>query len=288
MPTPELIADYECLCGENPLWRPQDRRLYWVDIPTGRMFRYDPASGAHEQCHEGEVIGGFTVQEDGPLLLFMARGAIRAWNEGFVGTVIEEMPRERESRFNDVIADPRGRVFGGIMARDGRPGSLYRLDPDGGLARVLDGLGCPNGMGFTLDRAGFYFTDSVARCIYLFDYDEGTGALANQRVFVRVPDDLGMPDGMTVDEEGCVWSAIWDGGCVIRFRPDGTEDRRISLPAQKVSSVTFGGDYCADMYVTTAGGGDKSAEGAGAGALFRLDAGVRGVPELFSRVAVGR
>lgn len=284
MPMPELIADYDCLCGENPLWRPHDRRLYWVDIPTGRMFRYDPASGAHEQCYEGDVVGGFTVQEDGPLLLFMARGAVRAWDGGFVGTVLDEIPRERESRFNDVIADPRGRVFGGTMARDDRPGSLYRLDPDGGLERVLEGLGCPNGMGFTPDRAGFYFTDSVARCIYLFDYDESTGALANRREFVRLPDDLGMPDGMTVDAEGCVWSAVWDGGCVMRFDPEGREERRISFPARKVSSVTFGGDDCADMYVTTAGGGDKAAEGPGAGALFRLDAGVRGVPEFLSRV----
>ena len=120
---PELIADHQCECGENPLWHPAEKRLYWVDIPTGRMFRYDPATGAHEQCYAGEVVGGFTVQEDGALLLFMARGAVRAWRDGFLGTAVPEIPRERESRFNDVIADPLGAVFGGTMARGISPGA---------------------------------------------------------------------------------------------------------------------------------------------------------------------
>ncbi len=149
----ELIADYACHTGEGPLWHPLEERLYWVDIPPGRLFRYDPATGQHEQClHAEEAIGGFTVQESGDLLLFMARGAVRLWRDGFRDTIIEEIPAERNSRFNDVIADPRGRVFCGTMAGPDKPGTLYRLDVDGTLKVVLEGLGCPNGMGFTGDR----------------------------------------------------------------------------------------------------------------------------------------
>jgi sugar lactone lactonase YvrE len=281
---PELIADYACNTGEGPLWHPTERRVYWVDIPAGRIFRYDPATGAHEQCYQGEVVGGFTIQADGALLLFMARGAVKVWREGTLTTVIEEIPEERESRFNDVHADPEGRVFCGTMPSPAGPGRLYRLDPDGTLTRLLEGVGCSNGMAFTPDLSQMYYTDSGKREIYLFDYDRSTGALTNQRLFQRTPEDEGVPDGMTVDAEGYIWSARWDGGCLVRCAPDGTEERRIHFPAKKVSSVTFGGETYEDMYVTTAGGDHKETDGAGAGALFRVRAGIRGVPEFASRI----
>lgn len=280
----ELIADYACECGEGPLWHPFEKRVYWVDIPKGRLFRYDPETGHHEQCLEGEALGGFTIQADGALLLFLARGAVKSWSNATLTTVIEEIPDERSTRFNDVIADPAGRVFCGTMPTEERPGRLYRLDPDGTLTRVLEGIGCSNGMGFTSDRKKMYYTDSAKGEIYLFDYDGATGRITNQRLFVGLPKEAGCPDGMTVDAEGCVWSAIWDGGCLIRFTPEGKEDRRIAFPAKKVSSVIFGGPDYTDMYVTTAGGLDKPKEGSGAGALFRVKADVRGVPEFLSRV----
>ena len=282
---PELIADYQCGCGEGPLWHPDEQRLYWIDIASGRMFRYEPGAGTHEQCYQGEVIGGFTIQADGALLLFMARGAVRTWRNGELTTVIEQIPDERETRFNDVIADPAGRVFCGTMPTQDRLGRLYRLDCDGTLTKLLDGIGCSNGLGFTPDRKQMYYVDSPKREVYLFDYDQATGAITNKRVFVRTPDDEGVPDGMTVDADGCIWCAKWDGGCLVRFTPDGTEERRITFPARKVSSVTFGGPDYTDIYVTTAGGTDKPNEGEGAGALFRIKPGIRGVPEFRSRIA---
>ncbi|MCD6334513.1 MAG: SMP-30/gluconolactonase/LRE family protein [Candidatus Latescibacteria bacterium] len=283
---PELIADYACECGEGPLWHPGEKRLYWVDIPAGRLFRYTPSDGTHEQVHEGEEIGGFTIQADGALLLFMARGAVKIWREATLSTVIDEIPDERESRFNDVIADPAGRVFCGTMPTKDRPGRLYRLDPDGTLTKLLDGIGCSNGLGFSPDRKHLYYTDSQKREIYLFDYDRDTGEIANQRGFVRTPEDEGVPDGMTVDAAGYVWSARWDGGCLVRHAPDGTEDRRIPFPARKVSCVTFGGEDYTDIYVTTAGGMNKETEGSSAGALFRLNPGIRGAPEFPSRIGL--
>jgi sugar lactone lactonase YvrE len=285
---PELIADYQCVIGEGPLWHPGERRLYWIDIATGRMFRYEPATGRHELCYEGEVVGGFTLQADGALLLFMAKGAIKIWRAGTLTTVVEEIPDERASRFNDVIADPAGRVFCGTMTSPEHAGRLYRLDVDGRLSIVVEGVGTPNGLGFTPDRKQMYFTDTRAHTIYLFDYERATGAISRRRQFVKVPEveGEGGPDGMTVDAEGYVWGARWGGSCLVRYTPDGVEERRIAFPAKKVSSVIFGGDDYTDMYITTAGGDHKDTEGAGAGALFRLRLGIRGVAEFPSRIGL--
>ena len=282
---PELVADFACECGENPLWHPFERCVYWVDIPTGRLFRYDPNTERSALCYrDQEALGGFTVQADGALLLFLARGAVKRWQDGALTTVVDEIPDEHATRFNDVIADPAGRVFCGTMPTADRPGRLYRLDVDGTVTMVLDGIDCSNGLGFTPDRRQMYYTDSGKGEIYLFDYDVSTGILSNQRLFFRQPKEEGCPDGMTVDEEGFVWAAIWDGSCLIRLAPDGSEDRRIMFPAKKVSSVTFGGADYTDIYVTTAGGKNKPEEGPGAGALFRLNLGIHGLPEFWSRI----
>lgn len=283
---PELIADYACVVGEGPLWHPDERRLYWLDIERGRMFRYDPATGAHGMLYEGTPIGGMTLQPDGSLLLFMARGAVSVWRDGDLTPVIPEIAYEREGRFNDVIADPAGRVFAGTMPVGDRPGRLYRLDASAEFTVVQPEVGLPNGMGFTPDRKHLYHTDTPQRHIYLSDYDEATGELSAQRVFATVAEDLGNPDGMTVDAEGCVWSANWGGSCLVRFAPHGSEIGRIQFPASNVSSVTFGGEDYTDMYVTTAGGDDKAANGPGAGALFRLRLGIRGVPEFRSQIQI--
>lgn len=286
MVEPFVVADYGCVCGENPLWHPIEKRLYWTDIDTGRLFRYDPSTGAHECFYEGVPVGGFTIQMDGSLLLFMERGAVKIWKEGVLTTILEEIPDERASRFNDVIADPRGRVFCGTMPTPERPGRLYRLDTDGSLTLLLEGVRCSNGMGFTLDRKGFYFTDSEEYTIFLFDYDEETGTLSNRRVFYRNPESDGLPDGMTVDAEGYVWSACWDGWSLLRIAPDGSVVRRIRFPAKQVSSVIFGGEDYSEAYVTTAGGNNKTLNGPGAGALYCSRLGVRGLPEFPSRVGL--
>jgi D-xylonolactonase len=130
-----------------------------------------------------------------------------------------------------------------------------------------------------------YYTDSVARSIYLFDYDEKTGALTDQRLWLQTPEGGGSPDGMTVDAQGYIWSARWDDSALYRYTPD-VGSGVLSFP-RKVSSVTFGGDDLSDLYITTAlTDGTKAEEGAGAGALFRLRLGIRGLPEFFSRVRI--
>lgn len=284
--SPECIADCCCETGENPLWHPLEHRFYWCDIPNGRVFRYDPAIGVYERCLEGRPVGGFTIQVDGALLLFMDCGAIAIWRSGQLTEIHKEIEHELSSRFNDVIADPRGRVFCGTMSTNKQKGSLYRLDLDGSLTTILDDIGCSNGMAFSLDQKSFYYTDSFAREIYVFDYKVEDAALSNRRIFARFAETDGLPDGLTLDAEGRLWSALWGGACIVRILPDGRIDKKISLPTPKISSLTFGGNGYTDIYVTTAGGNAKLENGPHAGSLFLLKTQTRGVPEFFSRIKV--
>ncbi len=283
---PELMADYRCETGEGPLWHPMERQVYWSDIPQGRIFRLNPFSRRHEQIYEGRIVGGYTIQSDGSLLLFMDRGSVAVWRDGKLEYLVNEMEGEADNRFNDVAADPAGRVFCGTMPTDTRSATLYRMDTDGSVTTVLEGVGLSNGIGFSPDQKQMYYTDSLARKIYIFDYDIDSGDITNQRVFVETPDDGSIPDGMTVDAEGYVWGARWDGSSLYRYNPDGEQVVQIQFPAKKVSSVIFGGVDLTDMYVTTAGGGNKAEEGPGAGGLFRLNVGIQGKPEFLSRVGL--
>lgn len=283
---PELVADTCCEIGENPLWHPTEKRLYWTDIPAGKMYWYNPATGEHQCFYEGEVVGGFTFQADGSMALFMARGAVKILKAGGLTTVIDDIPAERESRFNDVIADSYGRVYCGTMSSPSHPGRLYLLETDGTLKLILDNVMTSNGLGFSRDGKAVYYTDSGKREIYRFVLHRETGYLSHRELFVRVPEGEGSPDGMTVDAEDRVWSARWDGGCIVRHGVGGLVENRIDFPARKVSSLTFGGEKLDDVYVTTAGGQDRENEGQGAGALFRVNVGVKGVPEFMSRIGM--
>lgn len=278
----ELVADYVCETGENPLWHSVEQRLYWTDIPAGRLFRYEPHSGRHEQVYQGRPVGGFTFEASGGLLLFRDRGNVALWRDGEFVDIIAEIPEERASRFNDVIADPAGRVFCGTMASEHSKGRLYRLDMDGQITPILESIGCSNGMGFSPDLKTFYYTDSFAGEIYTFDYGIDAGSLTNRRVFASFPEAEGLPDGLTVDRDGYIWSAIWDGNGVARFSPDGQVVARITLPTRKVSSLTFGGVDLRDVYITTAGGNTREDDGLAAGALFRLRTDVTGRDEFCS------
>jgi D-xylonolactonase len=281
MANPVLLVDSQCENAEGPLWHPLENCLYWTDIPAGKMYRYHFDTKTHEQIYQGEPVGGYTIQSDGSLLLFKTKGIIEHWHQGKTTPIIN-LPEAKFTRFNDTIADPLGRVFCGTMATGDRTGHLYRIDLDGSITKVLETVSIPNGMAFTPDRKGFYFTDSTNRQIYLFDYDIDSGTISHQRTVVTVTE--GEPDGLTVDNQGYIWSARWDGSHLFRFSPQGEEVMRIPFPAKKVSSVTFGGPNYDQMFITTAGGGDRATEGSGAGAIFQLQLGITGLPEFFSQI----
>ncbi len=294
MPTndhsPELVAPLSLQVGENPLWHPEAATLYFVDILGGTIHAYIPATGAYQLVCKTHVTGGFTIQEDGSLLLFQdGRLSVLNLNGNIREVASGLLPHNK--RFNDVIADPEGRVYAGAM--EGGIGRLIRFDPDGTITELFDGMEIPNGMGFTPDLTGMYVTDSVPRKIYYFDYDRHSGQLTNRRVFAQIPDNEGCPDGMSVDAEGFVWSAIWFGGRIKRFSPDGKLDREVFLPAVQTASLTFGGPDLADIYVSTSAsttadalrppGQDLSAFRGGGIYRVRVE-GVRGRPAFRSRL----
>lgn len=279
-----VAVDYPCETGESPLWDGERGRLYWIDIYGGLVLWYAPASDDHGVAYAGGTLGGLTLQRDGSLLLFGEAGRVVRLAGDERTTVVDSVQRDDHTRYNDCIADPRGRVFCGTKGTEEGPGRLYRLDTDGSLTLVVDDLGLSNGMGFTPDRAGFYHTDSTAGRIYRFDYDESTGELANREVFVDASGEAGMPDGLTVDADGHVWSARYGAGCIVQYAPSGAELWRLEVPVDRPTSVAFGGEGLTDLYVTTAGGADPDAA-ADAGALFRVDLDVRGVEPHRSAVA---
>ena len=289
MQSPELLTDFVCEIGEGPLWHTAQSAILYLDISRGSVFQYDPASRSSSLLFRGRTTGGFTIQEDGSLLLFQdGRISVLGMN-GQAQEVATGLCPNNE-RFNDVIADPEGRVYAGAIGSNGR---LLRFDPDGRVSELFDGVGIPNGMGFSPDLQKMYFTDSVPRCIYCFDYDRTSGTLSHRRVFAEIPADQGIPDGMTVDAEGFVWTAIWFGGRIKRYSPDGRLDQEIFLPAKQTSSVTFGGGGLNEIYITTTNsagadafqppGYDQSAFRGGG--LYRVRIkGMRGKPPFRSRL----
>ena len=283
-PLPELVADYGCDTTEGPLWHDDEQALYWVDIPVGHLFRYDPATGAHARVLEAGEIGGYTIEADGALILFGDRGSVRRWDGATLSTLVDHLPEEAGSRFNDVIADPEGRVYAGTMPDGDRPGRLWRFDPDGSRHVALADAGLSNGMGFSPDLASLYHTDSDRGTITRYPYDRATGALGPGEAIVRVPAADGVPDGLAVDTAGTLWSARWDGGALFHYGADGALLGSVPFPARKVASVTFGGPDYRDAYVTLAGGLDKASEGPGAGALYRVRLGAQGRPAFRSRL----
>ncbi|MFP8888552.1 SMP-30/gluconolactonase/LRE family protein [Natrialbaceae archaeon A-CW2] len=287
----KLAAEYDHRVGEGPIWHPDESLLYWVDIPSGRLYTYDPTTDQSRQVLSLErAVGGFTIQADGSLALFLESGGVALWDgsggESDLEYLIDAIPGEEDSRFNDVIADPEGRVFAGTMPTESESGHLYRVDTDGTYVLAdEEGYDIPNGMGFTPDGESMYVTESEARTIHRFEYDRATGDISGKETFVEIAEGDGVPDGLTVDEEGFVWSARWNGHSVVRHAPDGTKVDRIDVPVPKASSVTFGGDDSQQLYVTTAKGHD-GADPSPAGSLFRAAVDVAGVPEFRSRLAL--
>lgn len=300
MPDPTLLADYRCICGEAPTWHPQERRLYWTDNASGKFFYYEPDTGRHGVAYEGRIVGTMALQADGSLLLFMDRGSIAVWSKGAIERfVIDEIPSMRRTRFNEAFVTPQGRVYVGSMPTPGslKPtpnpdpslpavaggpspddpdadgGTLYRLEHDGSIAPVMTGIGCINGMGLSLDQRTFFQTDSVVREIYAYDFDPVSETLGNKRLWTRLSEPEGLPDGLSLDQQGMAWSARYFGGCIAAHDASGKAIGKIRLPVPRVTSLCFAGDDAMDVYITTAAGRDLTPPPpAMAGGLFKTRA----------------
>lgn len=282
----QLVANYKCSTGEGPLWHPDKKLLYWVDIPIGCLYSYDPETHSTRKIFQSGQIGGFTIQSDGSLLLFMEKGAVRLLRDGELTTIVDEIKGEENSRFNDVIANPDGSVFCGTMPSDKKPGSLYKLGLDKKISLVIENAGISNGLGFSNDLKHVYHTNSTDRTISKFDFDADNSRIGRREIIVTTPDDGSVPDGLTVDADNCIWSARWDGWALYRYNTAGEEMDRINFDVKKVSCPTFGGSNYEDIYVTSAGGEDPNNNGTFAGGTFKLNYPTKGKAEFRSKIEI--
>ncbi len=250
-----IVADYGDLCGEGPVWDADERALYWTDVTGQKLYRHDWAAGRHSLIHAGLKINGFRKNVPGGFV-FSSSNGIFLWDGADSVRPIALEVAGSKCQMNDCTADAAGRFIAGSQFYDAdrayEPGKLISIDTNG-CAIVLDeGFDLSNGLGFSPDGRTLYFTDSVARRIYAYDYDVTTGAATRRRVFVQVPGNEGIPDGLAVDAAGYVWSAQWYGSAVVRYDPDGKVERRIDVPAKQTSSLAFGGPELTDIFITSA------------------------------------
>jgi L-arabinonolactonase len=274
--------------GEGPIWSVEEQALYWVDIYGKCIEYYVPHTNLRKTFFLPCQVGAAAFCKRGGFVLATDQGF--AFWDGRSGTIEGISNPEKDKplhRFNDGKVDPAGRFWAGTMY-DGpqqhpRPtGSLYRLDPDKTIHLKESGVLISNGIGWSPDYRMMYYTDSLRKTIYVYDYDPGTGEIANRRNFVHSPDEPGEPDGLTVDSLGFVWSARWNGWKVTRYSPDGKVDCEIKVPAACPSSVMFGGMDLRDLYITSAWK-ELTAEERNfqplAGNLFKATVEVPGLPE---------
>lgn len=256
MSTPEieLLSDQQTLCGEAPLWDETGNCIYWVDIEKSLIFKYRFTDSSTSIFSRDLVACGLARNDDGRLVVAGMRGIYLLAESGKVTPVLES-PVNGDFCFNDLTAAPNGGLYAGTFHWEDvtmlRFGRLYLIDRNG-RARVMDeGIQLSNGLGLSPDNRTLYYADSVARSIHAYDVAVGSGDLSNKRLFAELPVEEGVPDGLTVDAEGCVWCATWYGGQVLRFDPDGVIERRVKLPVKQTSSVTFGGPDLTDLFVTS-------------------------------------
>jgi sugar lactone lactonase YvrE len=249
------------------------------------VHRFDPATGSDDAFRVGKPVGSAGLRRGGGLVLAVEDGFAlldKDWQR--VAQAVVEHPGPR-ARFNEGKCDPAGRFLAGTMAYDLTPGagSLYRLDPDLTVTKLLDGVTISNGLTWSADGTTMYYIDSPTQGVDAFDYDPGTGRLANRRRIVDIPAAAGLPDGMTIDAEGCLWVALYGGAAVHRYTPKGRLDTTLSFPVTNITCPVFGGPRFGLLYVTSARDGLDERQLAAqphAGAVFTADVGAQGLPGL--------
>ena len=283
--TAELVVDGRWELGEGPIWDEQTGELVWVDILGQQVLRYLPGNSRARALPTPLDVGAVAVRRGGGLVAAMADGFWLIERDSEEWTRYRPVEADRpDLRFNDGKCDPQGRFLAGSMAYDKRAGAgaLYRLDPDGSVEQLLDGVTISNGLAWTPDGGTLYYIDTPSRRIDVFDYDVATGRISGREPHISLPDDeTGSLDGMTIDTEGGLWVALWGGSRVVRFGPDRRVDVEISVGASHVTSCTFGGPALSDLWITCAWSERTEAERASephAGGLFRVRPGVKGYP----------
>jgi sugar lactone lactonase YvrE len=298
MPDLTIIADYGDLGGECPVWDVENGAVYWTDCVGLKFLRYDWRTHEHQILKQGFPVNGFRRNTSGGFVITNNQG-VWLWEGRGEPQLITSGAHDSRCQLNDCTADLAGRLIAGSYSYspvgEYELGKLVRIDTDGTAVVLDEGFHLSNGLSFSPDGRTLYFADSVARIIYAYDYNVSAGAVRNRRVFVQVPREEGLPDGLAVDAEGFVWSAQWYGSCVVRYDPDGKVERRIQTPAKQTSSLAFGGPDLTDIFITSAGQsepmpvmppGYDPAAGYFGGALYQVNLAIAGQLQHMANIAL--
>jgi len=284
--TVELALDARAELGEGPRWHGAERRLYWVDIARNQLHRFDPATGADEHRAFDAPVGCFAFRAGGGLILAMKDGlALLDHWEGVPRPFGEQLFIDKpDLRFNDGRTDPAGRFWVGSvnMAKSARDAALYRVDPDGGIDYIEGGMLTCNGAAFNADGTSFRHADTPSHELRAYDADPVSGTLSHRRIVRRFPEGKGRPDGGSFDAEGAYWSALFDGGRVVRLNDEGEILMTVELPVTRPTMIIFGGPDLRTAYVTSARTGlsdEQLAAQPEAGGIFSFRVDVPGLPE---------
>jgi sugar lactone lactonase YvrE len=284
MSVPRSVLDIRAGLGESPIWDGREGALYWIDGRKPNINRFDPATARNHAVTSAEPVHAIALTRGHRLLCaFEASLGLIDCKTGALQALVS-LIEGVEDNLNDGACDRAGRFWVGSKARDWvKPvGVLFRYDPDGSVHRLDQGFQLSNGLGWSPDNRTMYFIDSAPREIYAYDFDLADGGIKNRRRLVRIAEEHGLPDGMTVDAEGFLWVAQWSGGRVVRYDPDGKIERVIPMPVQRPTSVAFGGRDLTTLFITSGTMRMSEAELAAeplAGNLFALETDVQGLPE---------
>jgi sugar lactone lactonase YvrE len=284
----ELVLDVRAELGEGPIWDPARSALVFVDIMKGAIHTFRPATGRHDVIMIGMPVGAVAPTTRGDWVAAAGQGFYRIDPEtGSCTPVAQAAPGRTDVRMNDGYVDPRGRFWAGTLSLEKQPerGALFRLSTNGHVETVLSRVTTSNGIDWSPDERLMYFVDTGTRRIDVFDFEAGPGRISGRRTFVDFSGQPGRPDGLIVDADGGVWVALWRGGAVRRYTPNGHLDREVVLPAVLVTKCAFGGPDLTDLYITTASRDLTQEEREAqphAGSVFRTRPGVAGqAPRLF-------
>ncbi len=280
----EVVVHIPTVLGEGPLWSSEEEVLYWLDIFKPTINYFDPKHGINEVIKVREPIYALGFNSSGGFIVALDSGFALLSRDGVTVKCLSNPIAGKDVNFNDGKVDDRGRFWSGTMARDWKSpiGSLYKVGSDGCFQEMDSGIVLSNGIAWSPDRKTMYFTDFGRKCIYAYDFELDAGSLGARRPLIIFSENEGSPDGITVDAEGCIWVAHWDGWCVTRHQPDGTLIRKVKVPVPRPTSVAFGGRNLDTLYITSATMHLTSAQLSEAplsGALFAIVPEVRGLPE---------
>lgn len=284
----ELVLDTKSALGEGAIWNYKTGELIWINITDKILNIYNPELNFNKELLTGKMIGTVVPTESGKLIVALEDGFYQldpeTGSKSFISNPEEDVTG---NRFNDGKCDPAGRFWAGTMSKTGKPnaGALYRLNPDSSVQNMIDEVSISNGIAWSLDHRKMYYIDTPTQEVSAWDYNNDTGEIFNKRTAIKIPVEMGSPDGMTIDEEGNVWIALWNGSAVGCWNPESGELlRKIYVPAKNVTSCAFGGEDLGTLFMTTARQGTSEEDlekFPHSGGLFKVRPGVKGVEAFF-------